>query len=111
VIAWHHFQINVKLARATHGRFEAVDEAEERGEVWDTGAAWEDEDADDEVDLEAIHISDANGSAKVALLGIERSIGAWTILRDVYLHQDVEIQIFQRQLARLRRPRNEASEE
>jgi hypothetical protein len=111
VIAWHHFQINVKLARATQGRLEAEAEAaenwdadEEDASEWDTGSDWqEDSDEEEDIDLEEIHLHDANGSAKVALIGIERSIGAWTILRDAYPREDAQIQDFQRRLARLRR--------
>jgi hypothetical protein len=102
VIGWHHFQIGVKLARATRGRFEAEEEIEEAGEEWDIGIDWEDDDEDD-VDLAEIHQQDADGSAKVALIGIERSLGAWTILRSALPEQDARIQAFQRQLARLRR--------
>ena len=102
VVAWHHFQIGVKLARATRGRFEAVEEAAEAGETWDTGIEWEEDDEDD-IDLAQIHQHDADGSAKVALIGIERSLGAWTILRTALPEQDAQIQVFQRQLARLRR--------
>jgi hypothetical protein len=50
-----------------------------------------------------MRLHDANGSAKVALLGIERSIGAWTILREAYPQEDAQIKDFQRRLARLRR--------
>jgi hypothetical protein len=98
VIAWHEFQIGVKLARATHGLFESREEAEE-GENWETGNDWVD---GDQIDLADIDLQDANGSAKVALLGIERSLGAWTILRDAYPQEDAQIQGFQRQLGRLR---------
>jgi hypothetical protein len=100
VIAWHGFQITVKLTRATRGRFEAVEELEEADESWDTGSDWDDE--DEPIDLAEIHQQDADGSAKVALLGIERSIGAWTILRDAYPQEDAQLQKFLRQLIRLR---------
>jgi hypothetical protein len=99
VISWHHMQIGVKLSRATHGRLEAMEETEEAGEEWETGSEW----SDDDVDLAEIHQHDADGSARVALLGIERSLGAWTLLRDAYPQDDSQIQEFQRQLARLRR--------
>ena len=103
VISWHHFQIGVKLARFSRGKFEAEEELAEEGESWDTGSEWQDEDDEDDIDLAAIHQQDADGSVKVALLGIERSLGAWTVLRDACPTLDAEIQEFQRQLARLRR--------
>lgn len=104
VISWHEFQIGVKLARASRGRFEAEEEiAEVEGDSWDTGSDWQDEENEDDIDLAAIHQQDADGSAKVALLGIERSLGAWTVLRDVLPTQDAQIQRFQQQLAKLRR--------
>ncbi len=60
VIQWYLMQIEVKLSRAFNSRFF---ENEER----------EYEDFDD-------LISDADGSAKVSLIGIDRSIAAWGIM-------------------------------
>jgi hypothetical protein len=57
VIYWYLFQIEIKLRRATDS-FEINNE--------------------DDDDLQ----SDANGSAKVALLAIERSLGAWSVLHE-----------------------------
>jgi hypothetical protein len=57
VIRWFQHQIYVKLCRAATGMI--------RGDL----------EGDD------YHPHDANGSAKVALLGIERSIAAWATLR------------------------------
>lgn len=66
IIRWYQHQIYVKLARALSH--------DEDGEDWD-------EDPDDPDDCEfAEH--DANGSAKVALIGIDRSIAAWARLRE-----------------------------
>lgn len=109
VIAWHEFQITAKLSRATRGRLRAAEETdeEEADESWDTGSDWPDDD-EDEVDMAEIYQSDADGSARVALLGIERSIGAWTILRDAYPQEDAQIQGFLRRLTRLRRLLEEA---
>jgi hypothetical protein len=117
VIAWHEFQITAKLARATRGRLEAEEEQAEQDEDWDAVGNWTDdegdwsaedaadgwEDDEEEIDMAAIHQSDADGSARVALLGIERSIGAWTILRNAYPQDDAQIQDFLRRLTRLRR--------
>lgn len=59
VIGWYQHQIYVKLMRAlTH--------------------------FDDELELEDPIQNDANGSAKVALIGIERSIAAWSKLNDLF---------------------------
>ena len=57
VIRWYQRQIYIKLCRAATGMI--------RGDL-----------EDNEYDVQ-----DANGSAKVALLGIERSIAAWATLR------------------------------
>ncbi|HQU43554.1 MAG TPA: hypothetical protein PK867_12130 [Pirellulales bacterium] len=63
VIRWYQFQIAVKLMRALN---------------WEVDA--EDEDADDD-EIREIHALDRDGSAKVALIGIDRSLAAWTVLR------------------------------
>lgn len=111
VISWHGFQIAAKLSRATRGRFEAVEEeADAEGEEfwdadddsWDTGSEWDDDEDEGDFDLAAVYQDDADGSAKVALIGIERSIGAWTILRGAYSNEDAQILTFLRQLFRLR---------
>ena len=57
VVQWYLFFIDVKLSRAVAGR---VDEAVEGNDGFP---------------------SDADGSAKVALVGVDRSIGAWARLR------------------------------
>ena len=56
VIRWYQYFIGVKIARAIRGK---IEEEEERNE---------------EV------ASDADGSAKIALIAIDRSIGAWTVI-------------------------------
>lgn len=58
VVQWYLFFIDVKLSRAVSGR---VDEAIEGDDGFP---------------------SDADGSAKVALVAIDRSIGAWARLRE-----------------------------
>ncbi|MBW3597971.1 MAG: hypothetical protein KY475_11930 [Planctomycetes bacterium] len=104
VISWHHFQISVKLARAAGGRDSAELEDEDEDKSWDAGSGWIDDEEEEIQDIvRQTHLHDADGSAKVALLGIERSIGAWTILRDAFPAEDEQIQDFQRRLARLRR--------
>ena len=61
VIRWYEYQIAVKLTRAAGQDLE---------DDWDED--------DDPVQ------NDANGSAKVALLGMDRSLAAWSILRDTF---------------------------
>lgn len=56
VIRWHQLQIHVKLIRALQGR------ADEDGEL---------------AELLAEFPKDSDGSAKVALIGLDRSIAAW----------------------------------
>lgn len=60
VIHWYQYQIAVKLMRATSSR---TNEAE-----------WQDEPVDDEA-------RDSDGSAKVALIGISRSVSAWRLMQ------------------------------
>ncbi len=66
VISCYHTLISSKLGRAVGGLLEAsADEGESVGILAES------------------RISDANGSGKVALIGIERSIGAWLKLRAI----------------------------
>jgi hypothetical protein len=58
VIGWYQMQITVKLSRAFSSRFSEI------------------EDAITGMEIENM-LKDSDGSAKVALLGIDRSIGAW----------------------------------
>jgi hypothetical protein len=60
VIRWYQHQIHVKLMRAL------------------IGAA----DVEEEEDEEGVSTHDSDGSAKVALIGIDRSIAAWARLRE-----------------------------
>jgi hypothetical protein len=66
VIAWYHTFIPPKISRAIHGLLER-DESE--GPMADV--------------LRESRMEDANGSAKVSLVAIERSIAAWLHLRNV----------------------------
>lgn len=94
ILNWYCLQIGVKLARATRGasRFEAE-------------TRFDDADVDDEIREAMIEAAQTNrdGSAKVALIGIERSLGAWTILRDHFPEHQQLFRGYLRQLARLRR--------
>ena len=62
VIRWYQDQIRVKLMRALHG-------------------GHQEEELDDDDELENFP-KDSDGSAKVSLIGIDRSIGAWSQLRE-----------------------------
>jgi len=86
VISWYHMQIFVKLTRAASGL-----RAAEKVKPWE------------EDELAEIDRYDANGSAKVALIGIERSLGAWTTLRTTFNRDDETVRGAVEQLARLRR--------
>lgn len=66
VVAWYHTLIAAKVHRALRGHQEND---------------WDENDAQ----------SDWNGSAKVALLGVERSIGAWSVARDFLPHEQSRI--------------------
>ncbi len=79
VISWYHFQIGVKLARAIGGRAEDVPEI-----IADFPKDWD-------------------GSAKVALLGIERSLAAWGLLLRRFPEREDEILAFLAALKRLLR--------
>src|SRR5262249_56627146 len=59
VIQWYQYQIAVKTMRALSGRREEFEEALELGEL----------------------PKDSDGSAKVALIGIDRSIAAWRLMQ------------------------------
>ena len=69
VVHWYYFQINVKLVRAQASRIRQTE--------------WEDEEAPAQ--------KDSDGSAKVALIGIERSIGAWGMLLHHFPDQENSI--------------------
>lgn len=61
VIRWHQYQIYVKMMRALTG----MEDEEEMPELWEE------------------YQRDSDGSAKVALIGIDRSITAWETLQTV----------------------------
>ena len=67
VIRWYQMQITVKLVRALEGK-------DEEKEIW------EDEEINDIP-------KDSDGSAKVALIGIDRSVDAWAKLQNLFPDQ------------------------
>ena len=99
VLNWYCLQIGVKLSRAL-SRWPGGDE-----EPWSVEPTWRIDAEEDEIEqaIDESARADRAGSAKVTLIGIERSLGAWTILRNAVPDRDAEIVLFQRRLARLRR--------
>jgi hypothetical protein len=79
VIVWYHTLILAKLHRAVH----QVIERDITGEEDITG--------------------DSDGSAKIALIGMDRSLYAWNVLRKHLRDHENEIGNFQAQVERLRR--------
>src|SRR4051794_14141282 len=63
VVQWYHMQIAVKLHRATMSKLAMKDEG-------------------DDADERESHSLDADASAKIALIGLDRSIDGWTRLRE-----------------------------
>lgn len=76
VIQWYQYLIFVKANRAISG-LEDMDD----NEIWGSR-----------------HQSDANGSAKVAMIGAERSLGAWEMLRRHWPEKQPEALGFMRQV-------------
>ena len=79
VIHWYQYQIHVKLMRAIEG------------------------DLEEELEILADLPKDSDGSAKVALIGIDRSIGTWSELRKYLPEQEDKILDILVHLERLRR--------
>ena len=79
VVRWYQYQIYVKLMRAVRG------------------------DLDEEPEILDEYPKDSDGSAKVALIGIERSIAAWGELRSHFPLQDDEVLEMLVHLEQLRR--------
>lgn len=84
VIRWYQFFIAVKLLRALTGGSrvdeDLIDEADLSMDFLDDETADDDGLDYDAVISQAAHM-DSNGSAKVALIAIDRSIGAWRALQ------------------------------
>jgi hypothetical protein len=85
VIRWYQFQIAVKIMRALT-RDDDVDAAAEEDDV-----------------TEGLQQKDSDGSIKVALIGMDRSIGAWGRLKEEFPEQVGDILPLLVHLERLRR--------
>jgi hypothetical protein len=81
VIRWYHFFIAAKTIRAVSGLVDMQEDG----------------------DMEDVAQSDANGSAKIALIAIDRSLSAWSRLREHFPDQGDEMLDFLVELDRLRR--------
>jgi len=86
VIRWYQFQIAVKIMRGLM-RDDPEEEEEER----------------EEEEAEAARQSDSDGSVKVALIGMERSISAWERLRELLPEKTDSIMPMMLHLEQLRR--------
>lgn len=75
VVSWYHMQIYVKLQRALESRRTEAETPPEY-QVDDNGDPFP---------------SDADGSAKVSIVGIDRSLAAWSLLRDGLPDQSEDI--------------------
>jgi hypothetical protein len=80
VIQWYQYQIAVKTMRALSGRKEELDDASELAQL----------------------PKDSDGSAKVAMIGIDRSIAAWRLMQLSLPERDRSIVPLILQLERLR---------
>ncbi len=77
VVLWYHTLIPPKIGRALHGLLELEEENDSLPEV-----------------LAESRLSDANGSGKIVLVSVERSIGAWLRLREILpAHEDCILQM------------------
>ena len=66
VLRWYQHQIHVKLRRAIHGKLEEADELQDE------------------------FPKDSDGSAKVALIGIDRSIASWGMMLSLFPEKEDE---------------------
>ena len=84
IIRWYQFFIAVKLVRALSGS-EIDDDADDEDDLsmdfLDDYEGVDDDDIDYEEVIAKTSRMDANGSAKVALVAMDRSIGAWRALQ------------------------------
>jgi hypothetical protein len=106
VIRWYQYQIQVKLMRAISSR---LNEDDSEFEWVETDEQWkaeleQREDIGDETEMEMEpDQKDSDGSAKVSLIGIDRSIAAWSRLLAAFPEQEDNLLAILVQLERLRR--------
>jgi hypothetical protein len=106
VIRWYQFFIAVKLMRALSGAGEANEEDFDEEEFLSFDMLSEDDD-DENFDYEEVvarsSLIDANGSAKTALIAIDRSLAAWRALQLSLPEKSETIKPMLIELDRLRR--------
>lgn len=106
ILGWYGFQIGVKLTRAMSGELALRDDSlsdVDEVEVLES-ATLSTVDGDEDISL-AVHDAerqDRDGSAKVALIGIERSLGALTSLRRAFPSEEPAVREFYKQLSQFR---------
>jgi len=85
IIQWYQFFIAVKLLRALHNHAGVDDEPDDDDVLSFDFTATDETDDDKDVDYDAVisraNRMDSNGSAKVALVAIDRSIAGWCSLQ------------------------------
>ena len=103
VIRWYQFFIAAKVFRALIGT-ERGTEADSAGEDVFPDPEFDDDDGDEleEVLAEAAG-SDSNGSAKIALIAIDRSLSAWRVMQSSFAEKASTIMPMFVELERLRR--------
>lgn len=99
VIRWYQFFVAAKVFRALMGLEEQVIDETSSGNDMFAGTESDD---DEEVFDAAVH-DDANGSAKIALIAIDRSLSAWRVLLDAVPEKAESIVPMFLELERLRR--------
>lgn len=105
VIRWYQFFVAAKVHRALSG-IEGIDEeafADEEILSFDFTADDDADELDDEEIVARSSLIDSNGSAKIALVAIDRSIWAWQAMQISVSEQSETIKPLLLQLERLRR--------
>jgi hypothetical protein len=104
VIRWYQFFIAAKVFRALIGVEREATEADSAGEDVFPDLEFDD---DEGVDLEEVlaeaAASDSNGSAKIALIAIDRSLSAWRVMQSSFAEKASTIMPMFVELERLRR--------
>jgi hypothetical protein len=106
VIRWYQFFIAVKLIRALSGAGEANEEDFDEEDLLSFDMLSEDDDEDNfnyEEIVARSSLIDANGSAKTALIAIDRSLAAWCALQISLPDKSETIKPMLIELDRLRR--------
>jgi hypothetical protein len=107
VIRWYQFFVAAKVYRALSGIDQIDEEAFDDEEILSFDFSSGPENDDDEIDYDEIvarsSLIDSNGSAKIALVAIDRSIGAWRALQISRSDKSQTIMPLLLKLERLRR--------